>query len=66
MKPDRALGAILLDLEVIMDEMVEQHDLQFGDILNLVYSHLIIHNPKAREEYLDGSHPIFYYGPSDE
>lgn len=59
----RKLGDILLDLEVILDEMVDSHDLQFGDILNLVYGHLVIHRPDAREEYVSGGNPVFKYGP---
>jgi hypothetical protein len=67
MKKNRTLGTALLDLETILDEMVDHHDLQWGDILNLVYGHLMVHRPDAREEYVDGdgSHPIFYYGPKE-
>ena len=59
----RKFGDILLDLEVILDEMVDSHDAQWGDVLNLVYGHLVIHRPDAREEYIEGGHPEFYYGP---
>lgn len=60
----RKLGDILLDLEVILDEMVDSHELQVGDILNLVYGHLVIHRPDAKEVYVsDGSSPVFKYGP---
>ena len=59
------LGKILLDLEVILDKMYIDHDMQLGDVLNLVYGHTKIHNPKAIEEYLDGSNPIMYYGPKE-
>lgn len=61
----KKLGTTLLELEEILDEMVDKHDLQWGDILSLVHSHLVIHRPDAQEEYLDGSHPIFYYGPKE-
>lgn len=60
----RKLGDVLLDLEVILDEMVDSHDLQFGDILNLVHGHLVIHRPDAREEYTAGGNPVFKYGPA--
>lgn len=60
----RPLGDILLELEATLDEMVDSHDLQFGDILGLVYAHLLTHRPDAREEYVaDDSHPEYYYGP---
>ena len=61
----RKLGDILLDLEKILDEMVDSHELQFGDILFLVFGHLLIHRPDAREVYLDNSHPELYYGPKE-
>jgi hypothetical protein len=59
----RKVGDILLDLEEVLDEMVDGHELQVGDILGLIYSHLIIHRPDAVEQYEDNSNPIFYYGP---
>lgn len=66
MKKIRKMGDILLDLEVVIDEMIDSHDLQFGDVLNLVYGHLVIHRPDAKEIYVeDDSNPIFYYGPKE-
>ena len=59
----RKMGDILLDLEVVLDEMVDSQELQFGDILNLVYGHLIVHRPDAREQYISGGNPQFNYGP---
>ena len=59
----RPLGATLLDLENIMLEMAVDHDLQWGDILNLVRGYLEVHCPHAREEYTAGGNPEFYYGP---
>lgn len=61
----RKMGDILLDLEKILLEMVD-HGLQWGDILFQVYGYLMIHAPKAREEYVDGGHPELYYGPKRE
>lgn len=58
----RPSGDILLDMEVLLDELVDDHDLQIGDILSLINSHLIIHRPDAREEYEDGGHPVYFYG----
>lgn len=62
----RALGEVLLNLETTLEEMVDDHDLQWGDVLGLVAVWLQIHRPNAQEVYLDGSHPIFNYGPGDE
>lgn len=61
----RTTGDILLDLEVHLEELVDQ-DLQFGDILALVYSWLEVHAPGAKEQYDDGGSPIFYYGPAKD
>lgn len=61
--PKRKFGDILLDLEELLDEMVDDHDVQWGDILNLVFGHLVIHRPDAQEEYTEGGNPEFYYGP---
>lgn len=62
MKKIRPLGQILLEIEPLILEMVEEHDLQYGDILNLIYGYLEVHCPDAREKYLDNTSPRFYYG----
>jgi hypothetical protein len=59
----RPLGKTLLDLEVLMLEMAVDHDLQWGDILNLVRGYLEVHCPQAQEQYTAGGNPVFYYGP---
>lgn len=56
----RKVGSILLDLERVLDELLD-HDLQWGDILYLVFGHLRIHRPDAREEYVEGGNPEFFY-----
>jgi hypothetical protein len=58
----RPLGRVTADLEPLLLEMVD-HDLQHGEILNLIRGYLEIHCPGAREEYTDGGSPEFYYGP---
>jgi hypothetical protein len=58
----RKVGDILLDMEPLILELTEQHELQWSDVLGLVYLYLQVHCPEAREEYLDGSHPVLYYG----
>lgn len=66
MKKPRRLGDILLDIEPLLLEMVDSHDLQHGDILNLIRGYLEVHTPDSREEYTDGGSPEFYYGPKRE
>lgn len=62
----RPLGDILLDMEPLLIEMCDQHELQWGDVLGLVFSYMQIHLPGAQETYSeDGSHPIMYYGPRE-
>lgn len=59
----RPMGDILLDMEPLILEMCNDHDLQWSDVLNLVKGYLEVHCPGAREEYTAGGHPQFYYGP---
>lgn len=63
MRPKRPLGEILLELEPLVEEAIDQHDLQWGDWLALQFVWLMTHRPNAREEYTAGGHPEFYYGP---
>jgi hypothetical protein len=62
----RPLGEILLELEFIYDEMVDDHELQMGDILALTHMYLQVHRPDCIEKYTDGGIPIFYYGSEEE
>jgi hypothetical protein len=64
-KKIRPLGEILLDLEVIVEEIVDDHDLQWGDVLNVVHGYLEVHYPNAQEQYEVGGSPIFFYGPKE-
>lgn len=59
----RPLGQSLLELEELITEMIDQHELQWGDILGLTHQYLVIHRPDAQEQYNEGGHPEFYYGP---
>ena len=62
----RPLGEITGDLEPLILEMTDQHEMQVGEILALVYGYLQVHCPHAFEEYTDGSgKPVFYYGPKE-
>jgi hypothetical protein len=58
----RKAGTVTQAMEPLLLELVD-HGLQHGEILNLVRGYLEIHCPGAREEYLDGTSPEFYYGP---
>jgi len=60
----RPLGAITSDLELLLLELTEQHQCQWGEVLHLVHGYLQVHCPHAREEYVEGGHPEFYYGAS--
>lgn len=62
----RPLGHTLLDLEKILLEMTVDHDLQWGDVLNLVRGYLEVHVPGAQEQYTTGGSPTFYYGPTKQ
>jgi len=62
----RPMGEITADLEILLEEMTdpEGQDLQWGEILFLIFSWLSVHAQHARETYTeDGSHPEFKYGP---
>ncbi len=59
----RALGDITTDMEPLLLEMTEDHELQWHEILGLVYAYLEVHCPGGREEYEDGTSPRYKYGP---
>jgi hypothetical protein len=60
----RPVGDITQDMEELLFELTEGHQLQHGEVLALIFSWLQIHAPDARETYTeDDSHPEFYYGP---
>lgn len=59
----RPLGDIMLDMEPLLIEMVDGHDLQWAEVLNLVRGYLEVHLPSGQEEYTDGTRPVFFYGP---
>jgi len=59
----RPLGQITTEFEPFILEMAVDHDMQWGEILNIVYGYLRIHCPGAQEQYTAGGNPEFYYGP---
>lgn len=62
----RKFGDILLDLEKLIDEMIDDHDVQWGDIIYWIFGHLKIHRPDAQEKYVGGGEPELYYGPKQQ
>ncbi len=59
----QSIGDTLLDLEPLLEQLVDSHELQRGEILALINSWITIHRPGCIEEYTDGSQPELYYGP---
>ena len=45
--------------------MVYEHQMQHGEVLNIVNGYLDIHCPEAKEQYTDGTQPVFFYGPEE-
>lgn len=60
-KKIRRMGDITLDLEPLLEELIDDHDLQYYEVLALVRGWLETHRPNAIEEYLDGTHPVYQY-----
>lgn len=58
----RPVGDITLDMEPLLCELALEHELQMGEILGLVKSYLEIHVPDCKEEYTDGTNPVYFYG----
>lgn len=60
----RLVGDIYCELEEIYDELIDDHNMQMGDMLYWLWGHLKIHRQDCIERYMDdGSSPIFKYGP---
>lgn len=62
----RPLGQITDDLEPLLQEMANDHELQMGEILALVLCYMEIHLPDSRENYVDGTKPVYFYGHISE
>lgn len=58
----RRLGDITQDMENLLTELTQDHDLQHGEILALVRCWLTVHAPQSQETYMDGTHPEYFYG----
>jgi len=59
----RPLGKITEEMEPLILEMVEEHEMQVHEILGIIYLYLQVHCPGAFETYdADGSSPVLMYG----
>lgn len=56
------MGDIGFIIEDGVDQMVKDHDMQKGEILNHINGYIDIHYPGAIEEYQDETSPIYFYG----
>ncbi len=66
-KKIRPWGQILLDAEALIDEAIDDHDVQWGDLIKWLLGHLESHRQDAREEYVaDDSYPVNFYGHKDD
>lgn len=65
MKRLRPLGKITDEMEPLIQEMVEQHQMQAHEIIGIIYLYLQSHCPEAIEIYEDESSPILKYIPKD-
>jgi hypothetical protein len=59
----RPLGQITADMELLLEEMtdVDQHDMQWHEVIFLVKAWLETHATHQQEEYTDGSRPVLSY-----
>jgi hypothetical protein len=59
------MGDVMHRVEAVVTEMIEDHDLQKGEVMALISRYIDVHFPCAIEEYEDGSNPVEYYGPRE-
>lgn len=65
-KAIRPLGDITGDMEILMQELMYEHECQWHEVLALVHGYLQSHYPEGQETYnSDKSHPVFFYGHRD-
>lgn len=58
----RPLGKITSDLEVLLEEMIDKHDMQRHEIIGIIDSWITLHRPDALEVYTKtGKIPRIYY-----
>lgn len=56
----------MFELEAVLEKMTDPkgHDLQKGEVLALVNEWIDVHADHSLEEYMDGTNPVFHYGPT--
>lgn len=62
----RPLGKITTDLEPLLYELVEGHELQLHEVFGILHAWASVHYPNSIEIYLDNSSPVLKgvnYGP---
>ena len=59
----KTLGDLMFQVEDLVEQFVDVHDMQRGEIMALIDNYIVTHYPGAIEEYEDGSSPIYFYGP---
>lgn len=64
-KDIQPLGELTQELENVIQKMIDQHDLQNGEIDGILHTYLEIHYPLNKEPYVDGTQPVRYYGHID-
>lgn len=62
----RPVGDILLEMEPLLFELTETHQLQLGEMLCLFERWARIHYPGCVEQYQDDTEPVSFYGPEEE
>lgn len=62
----RPLGHITSELEPLLLEMMEEHELQLHEVLGMIFLWAQVHMPGSIEVYEDGTNPILKYGPANE
>lgn len=51
----RACGAVTCDMEPLLEELVDDHELQAHEIVGLIFNWIAVHRPDAIERQLDQS-----------
>lgn len=64
-KKIRPFGEVTADMEHILEEMCDDHDLQHGEVRAQIMNWLKVHRPGNIETYLNGENPIDFYGPKE-
>lgn len=62
----RPAGEVLLEMEPLLFELVQDHEIQKGELLALISRWVDIHYPSAIEVYEDDSVPVEFYGSAEQ